>query len=131
MLILAPHAVHIEGFPRLVRIRSIRIRGWQVRDIAHRSRTQYRRFDARAMSRTDQGCAAIDKPLCVVPLSLQFLAIACDRLHDDCAHCYVLSRAWALISRSFKTMSDSYQASNRQYVKPALPSRIPPRSRYI
>jgi hypothetical protein len=44
---------------------------------------------------------------------------------------YVLSRARALISRSFKTMSHSYQASNRQYVRPALPSRIPPRNRYI
>jgi hypothetical protein len=47
------------------------------------------------------------------------------------AHGYVLSRARVLISRSFQTISDSYQASSRQYVKPALPSRIPPRNKYI
>src|SRR4029077_2100848 len=47
------------------------------------------------------------------------------------AHCYVLPRACALISRSFRTISHSYQARSRQYVKPALPSKIPPRNKYM
>src|SRR5262249_9606926 len=44
---------------------------------------------------------------------------------------YALSRAGAFSSRSFQTINLSYQASSRQYVKPALPSRIPPRNKYI
>src|SRR5262245_4548700 len=47
------------------------------------------------------------------------------------AHRHALSRACALISRSFQTINLSYQASSRQYVKPALPSRLPPRNKYI